>query len=441
MTWRHAVFLASRELRRRAGRSVLTVMAVALAAALLTALLTIALTAETKVLDELAKGGPLSGIKVAAAQADLTQLGQDDAEPGAALVLDQAAVDRIAELPFVRTVVPVTAIGATIVADVPRRDGTVLEAFTEGVVGVDIEQIPTLPVTVVAGRLPSPGSVTEVVVDEGFLQRLGYGRPDAAVVVGTEMAIGANRAIRVGDRLQFVPRWTRATIVGVVAQDAGPGQVLAPTSLVEPARQWIVEPLRGDGVRAEDVDPRAASPFGGVFVVADSIDDVGKVRVEVAAIGYSTSAPENIIASVDRYLRVVEIVLTSVGLIALAVAAIGIANASLAAVRERRREIGVLKAVGATDRDVRRIFLVESGSLGLLGGVIGVLLGYGVALLVGVVVNRYLVDQGFGSVPVEVPVVTMVAVAIGATVLAVLAGILPAAKAARLPAREAMGSL
>jgi len=168
---------------------------------------------------------------------------------------------------------------------------------------------------------------------------------------------------------------------------------------------------------------------------------VGQVRVAVAAVGYSTSAPENLIASVDRYLAVVEIVLTSVGLIALAVAALGIANATLAAVRERRREIGVLKALGATDRDVRRVFLVESASLGVLGGTLGAVLGYVVSVVVAQVVNRYLVEQGFEAVPVEVPVTTMVGVALGSTALAVVAGILPAAKAARLPAREAMGSL
>jgi len=440
VTWRHAVFLANRELRRRTGRAVLTVLAVALAAALLTALLTIALTAETKVLDELAKGGPLSGIKVAAAKADPAQATQDNSRPGEATILDQAAVDRIGKLPFIRAVVPVMVVRATVVVGEPKRDGKPLDAFVENVVGVDIRQVPTLPVSVLSGRLPAPGATNEVTVNEAFLERLGYSRNEAARFVGTQLNVSTNRSLRIGNDRRDVQRWTRATIVGVVAQDAGEGQILAPKELVEPARSWIVgNPGGGGGPRI--ADPAVATPFAGVFVVADSIENVGKVRAEISAIGYSTSAPENLIASVDRYLKVVEIVLTSVGLIALAVAAMGISNASLAAVRERRREIGVLKAVGASDRDIRRVFLVESGSLGLIGGVLGVLLGYVTAVLVGAFVNRYLVEQGFEAVPVALPVLTMVAVTAGSTVLAIVAGILPAAKAARLPARAAMGSL
>ncbi len=440
MTWRHAVGLAARELRRRPTRSVLTVLAVALAAALLTALLTIARTAETKVLDELAKGGPLSGIKVAAARPDASQATRDDARPGAAAVLDQAAVDQIRTLPSVRQVVPVTAARATVVADAPKRGGAPLDAFVDTVVGVDITQVPTLPVTVLNGRLPAPGATDEVVVNESFLERFGYGRTEAAQLVGTTLSLGTTRPIRVGDGSADVTRWGRARIVGVVAQEAGEGQLLAPRELVDPAHRWTTAPGADRATGTAGGSAAARTPYSGLFVVADGIEDVGKVRAEISAVGYSTSAPENLIASVDRYLTVVEIVLTSVGLIALAVAALGIANATLAAVRERRREIGVLKAIGATDRDVRRMFLVECGALGLAGGVLGAAIGLATAMAVGSVVNRYLVEQGFEAVPVAVPVGILAGIVVGATVLAVIAGVLPAAKAARLPAHEAMGS-
>lgn len=88
-------------------------------------------------------------------------------------------------------------------------------------------------------------------------------------------------------------------------------------------------------------------------MVARGIDEVSQVRAQIDRIGYATSAPENVVASVRNYLGVVDIVLTAVGVIALVVAALGIANALLAAVRERQREIGVLKAIGATGTSCR----------------------------------------------------------------------------------------
>src|SRR5918911_3656030 len=98
-----------KNLRRRFGRSVLTVLAVALAATLLTALVTIAGTARTRVLKELAKGGPLAGIRVEAAEPDPAQIDNDNARPGPPKDLDEEARRRITGLPDVVSVVPVVA--------------------------------------------------------------------------------------------------------------------------------------------------------------------------------------------------------------------------------------------------------------------------------------------------------------------------------------------
>jgi ABC-type antimicrobial peptide transport system permease subunit len=435
VTWRAAVGLATKGVRRQPGRAVLTVLAVMLAAALLTALLSIAGTAETKVLNELAKGGPLAGIKVAAATPDPAQIGRDDARPGDPKDLDQAALDQIKALPDVRDVVTVVSTKVLAVAPAKDKEGNPLAPFIENVVGVDLARAGTLPITVLAGRLPAAGSLTEVAVTEGYLERLGLKRTDTAQVLGTQLEFGAAQAYRDGADIAGRGRWFKSDVVGVIAQEAGDGQFLVSAEQVGIARDWA---------RTGVPDPRfspPSSPYTGLFVVADGLDNVGTVRAQITAIGYSTAAPENLIASVRRYLHVVEIVLTSVGAIALVVAALGISNAMLAAVRERRREIGVLKAIGARDRDVRRVFFVEAGVLGFTGGVLGAIAGWMIARAVGAVVNGYLVEQGLLGVQLVIPVAVMFGTVIGATVLAVLAGTLPAVRAARLPAREAVGAL
>ena len=104
----------------------------------------------------------------------------------------------------------------------------------------------------------------------------------------------------------------------------------------------------------------SSSPYSGLFVVAKGLGRVASVRAQITGIGFATSSPESLITEFQRYRRVVEIVLGGIGVIALVIAALGICNALLAAVRERTREIGVLKAIGARNRDVRRMFLVEA---------------------------------------------------------------------------------
>lgn len=443
MTWRDVIGLAARGVARRPGRATLTVLSVALAAALFSALLTISRTAQVRVLDQLADGGPLAGIEVSPAAPDPTQVDQDEARPGVPRDLDQQALRQIAALPDVRTVIPL--VGTRVAVAVPEtirlQDGTTVTTeggqgrrraaqglLFEDLVGADIRRASDLPVSVLAGRLPRPGSTTEVAVSTAWLARLGLDRTQAERVLGLELDVGAPRVF--ADSIRS--RWVRMTVVGVVAQQAAGGALLAPIEAVRPARAWTLASVSDGPFRLP------GSPYSGAFVVARSLDRVAEARNGIADIGYSTSAPENLIASVQRYLRVVEIVLAGIGLIALAIATLGITNALLAAVRERRREIGVLKAIGARDRDVLRLFLVEAGVLGAVGGLVGTVFGMGLASLVGVVVNGYLRSQGLVGVRPELPLTVAVAGVLGAGVLAVLAGAIPARRAAHLPAREAV---
>ena len=429
MSWHDAFLTAARSLSRRIGRAALTVLAVALAASLLSALLIISTAARTRVLNQLSKGGPLAGIQVAAASPGPQALDTDTPRPGAARDLDQPAVDRIRHIRSVRSVVPLES--NPVLAEVPSTD---LQPFRETLAGVDLRSISTLPVSVIVGRTPEPGSRTEVAVTEGYLRRVGLQHSTASKVIGTEVELGAPRVFppRRGG-IDVRGRWVRAEIVGVVAQQVLDAQFLGSREMVRDARAWSASSDPAGGFQLP------TSRFAGLFVVADGLDHVGSVRAAITGLGYSTSAPENLIETVRRYLRVVEIVLAGIGLIALAIAALGITNALLAAVRERRQEIGVLKAIGARDRDVRRIFLIEAGITGFTGGLLGTVTGYVIARVLGAVVNQYLVDQGLRGVSIGLPATLLVSGVLGATALSVLAGIAPAQRAARLPARQALG--
>ncbi len=132
----------------------------------------------------------------------------------------------------------------------------------------------------------------------------------------------------------------------------------------------------------------------------------------------------------DSLMKIIGIVIGTVLLIAfisLLVGAVGIMNTMYTAVLERTQEIGVMKAIGARNSDVLYLFLFESGMLGLTGGVIGLLMGVGLALLA-----SYLAQTlgGFELLKASFPVYLIIGSLVFSFVVGVLSGILPAKQAA-----------
>ena len=120
-------------------------------------------------------------------------------------------------------------------------------------------------------------------------------------------------------------------------------------------------------------------------------------------------------------------------------ASIGIVNTLVMAILERRREIGIMKAIGASDSDVKRVFFAEAGAMGLVGGGAGVLLGWLIGRAINAGTNIYLARQGAGSVEVWYVSWWLVAGAIGFSLaVSLLAGWYPASRASRLDPVEAL---
>jgi len=128
-----------------------------------------------------------------------------------------------------------------------------------------------------------------------------------------------------------------------------------------------------------------------------------------------------------------DMILFAVGMIAVVVASMGIINTMMMSILERYKEIGIMKAVGASDRDVKKIFLFESGVIGFLGGIFGLFLGWMVSMVINQVVNYFLARQG-------VPYMDYFSfpwwLCLGAVVFSILvsltAGIYPTLRAARV---------
>lgn len=174
-----------------------------------------------------------------------------------------------------------------------------------------------------------------------------------------------------------------------------------------------------------------------VVRVAD-LNRVVDVAEQITEMGYQAYTPQSFIQGISGFYTILQIIFGGVGAIALLVAAIGIANTMAMAILERTREIGLMKAVGATNRHVLSVFLGESAGIGFLGGLGGVLLGWGLGQVANVFVLAYLAGQSVQtgapppSVAVSTPLWLPIFALVFATLMGLLSGLYPALGAATL---------
>jgi putative ABC transport system permease protein len=150
---------------------------------------------------------------------------------------------------------------------------------------------------------------------------------------------------------------------------------------------------------------------------------------------FTVQTPLQSIKTVNTILSVINYIIIGIAAISLIVGAIGITNTMYTSVIERTREIGIMKAIGAQNRDILFIFLIESGLLGLVGGIVGMILGLGMAMGVSQIAGSFLGGIDF-KIAISFPLVIFsVLFAFG---LGMLAGVLPALQASKLKPVEAL---
>jgi putative ABC transport system permease protein len=238
-----------------------------------------------------------------------------------------------------------------------------------------------------------------------------------------------------------VPHEKQLRIVGIVDTEPeggfggfGRSRVFIPLPLAEHLSATDVSDLR------QLVNGSSSGrAYSSLTVRLKSATNVQNAENAIKNMGFATFSLLDTTKNLRLFFTVIDLLLGIFGSLALAVATLGIVNTLVMAILERRREIGVFKALGADDRDVKQLFFAEAGVMGFLGGIGGVFLGWliGRALTFGT--NVYLSRQNLPAVDISAVPLWL---ALGAIAFAVLvslaAGLYPASRAARLNPVEAL---
>lgn len=227
-----------------------------------------------------------------------------------------------------------------------------------------------------------------------------------------------------------IRKTVRARVAGVLAEarDEADYAIYMPIRELEAMNVWFT------GQRLD----RNKTGYSNVIVRVADIDRVLAVADQITALGFQAWTPQSFVQGINSFYIVLQVIFGGVGAIALLVAAIGIANTMAMSILERTREIGLMKAVGATNRHVLSVFLGESAGIGFLGGLGGVAVGWSLGQVVNVFAIAYLAGQAAqtGGPPPTVAVATPawlpLFALIFATIIGLLSGLYPALRAATL---------
>jgi predicted lysophospholipase L1 biosynthesis ABC-type transport system permease subunit len=163
------------------------------------------------------------------------------------------------------------------------------------------------------------------------------------------------------------------------------------------------------------------------------------VEEQIKKLGFQAFSLNDALQGAKRAFIILDIVLSLIGSIALAVSSLGIVNTMVMSILERTREIGIMKAIGGSDGDIRRIFLIEASAIGFFGGASGVVLGWLVGRIINFGANVYIQQQGGTPGNLFSLPFWLVGGAIGFSIaVSLVAGSYPAARAAKLNPIEAL---
>ena len=170
-----------------------------------------------------------------------------------------------------------------------------------------------------------------------------------------------------------------------------------------------------------------------VVVKVDNERDYDRVSSEIEAMGFRIFSFLEQMDEIRKNFLVFDVIVGAIGLLALFVASLGIVNTMVMSIIERTREIGILKSLGAQEGQIRLLFLVESGAIGLIGSLGGILLGWLVSRLLSIIIQWYLASQELPTMDMfSLPLwVALAAIGFGVGV-SIIAGLYPASRGARV---------
>jgi putative ABC transport system permease protein len=440
--------LATRNLRESLLRNSLTTLGIAVGVASLVALLALGVGLQAMADNRLSRSGLFDTV-VVFSRRDFSSFDRAerrrDPSPADTRALDTDARAEMAKLPEVVEVYPEVRFPT----EIRYEDRS---HFTT-VAGLPLSARDNDAFDGMKGRYFSSNDAEEAILQADFAGSLSE-TPDA--LIGQELTLRyAEReplnnnagSAQAGDSaagnwgFSVVRREKKLRIIGIIENEPfggwrsfARGRVFIPNGLADQLDTVQVSSLR-DAISA----PESSRTYRSLLVRVSGPVAVKPVQDSIKEMGFTTWSVLDATRNLRRFFAVLDLFLAIFGSVALVVASLGIVNTLVMAILERRREIGIMKAIGASDRDVKRLFFAEAAVMGAVGGILGVAMGWLLGQAINFGTNIYLERQELPPETVWLAPWWLVLGAIGFSIfVSLVSGLYPAARAAKLDPVQAL---
>ena len=471
------VELAARNLRESVLRNSLTTVGISVGVASLVAMLSLGIGLQHLAASRLAKSGLFDSIYVTSGRRMQGPNGRRETRKGPPPPLDEPARQKMAQLAGVAEVYPDIRFPAELKLPSSNPANTAAKTAAtgpnaasssqtgEGQNSREFQLISGLPMSArqlesfdnMKGNYFSSSDAAEIILQSDEAKTL-TDKPDD--LLGKEIVLryasrhllnegenGTSAASEYGAASELSvyavsPKEATLKVVGLVESkaDAGIRGAGSAGAYVPIDYALKLEPMQMTQVRlAGDRDPLANS-YSALIVRASRSSQVEGIENQIKQLDYNTFSLLDATRNLRKFFAILDLFLGIFGSLALAVASLGIINTLVMSILERRREIGIMKAIGASDSDVQKLFFAEAGAMGIFGGGFGVLMGWIMGRAINFGTRVYMQrQQQFTPDDVWLVPLWLVLGAIGFSVIvSLLAGLYPAARAARLDPVQAL---
>lgn len=428
-----------KNLWRRKLRTFLTVLGVIIGTASIITMVSLGFGMNESFKQEISRMGSLNIINVNPPYNDMYFEGpKSGMQQQKNVILDDSAVKKFNEINGVEAVTPILETHIKITSGK-------FEAYVS-VKGINPEVMENFEFKLNEGRLLEQGDALNVVfgahVNSNFYNpkaRMRYGPPPESNVDVLKDRLELDFDMGYGDPTSSKkPKSYRINGVGILQEGDWEKDYSVFMSITQ-LKKMIDENTKTQNNRNDRTQKQEG--YNRVMVKVENIKDVQKIQTQIKDMGFNAYSLTDYLDSMQKTSSMLQAVLGGIGAISLLVAALGITNTMIMSIYERTREIGIMKVIGASLRDIGRLFLFEAGMIGFLGG----LLGVGISKLASFLLNsaglqflNFFGPSGGNTKISIIPLWLILGTLVFTTIVGLVSGFYPARRAMKLSALEAI---